>query len=299
MTFKLLLFFIGVIGVTATQYDPDLAMTGWTYSKAAFCTPADLMAWNCTSCAVYNPGMGDVAVFDSPTTEEQAFVGYNKLTQTIVMSFRGSDNLPNWIYDLDFFYTAYPNAACNNTVGLGPKGEGCQVHRGFLDVYQSVQQGVFEHASELFTQYTTATSKPKLLVTGHSLGAAVAILAGVDATLQFLDKASDIAIYTFGEPRVGNPQWALWASEHVIPGGKQYRVTHEADPVPRLPPYEWGFLHVPHEVWYNNDLAGNAFTVCNDNATAEDYTNCENSQTALVPEDHLLYLGIHAGCGKG
>ena len=127
----------------ATQYDPNLAMSGWTYSKAAFCTPADLIAWNCTSCEVYNPGMGDVAVFDYALTGAQAYVGYNKINNTVVMSFRGSDNLMNWVYDLDFFIIPYPNAACNSTVGLGPKNEGCQVHRGFLDVYQSVQQGVF------------------------------------------------------------------------------------------------------------------------------------------------------------
>lgn len=278
-------------------YDSSLAMSCWAYGKAVNCGSTDIIHWNCTSCAAYNPGMVDVGVVDNALTGAQAFVGYNTRTHMVVMTFRGSVNIPNWINNLDFFYTPYPNPSCNETGGLGPNGEGCQVHRGFLNVYTSIRDALFAATTELLTRYTSASNgKPTLLVTGHSLGGALAILGGVDSSLTFAAAASEILIYTFGEPRVGNPQWATWASEHVISGGKQFRVTHEADPVPRLPPLSFGFQHVPHEVWYNNDLAGNTFTFCADNATTEDMTNCENTQTAFAVEDHLLYLGVPAGC---
>jgi hypothetical protein len=55
---------------------------------------------------------------------------------------------------------------------------------------------------------------------------------------------------TFGQPRIGNPAFALYFSEQVP---RTIRVTHENDIVPHLPPYfpclgEWTYHHFPREV---------------------------------------------------
>jgi hypothetical protein len=272
-----------------SSYNAAIAYSGWLYGKAVNCNATEIEDWTCSTCQNIS-GMTQVRVFHNETTGGQAYVGFNDVSNTLVVTFRGSVDIQNWINNLDFFFTEYPNADCTSF-----NGSQCKVHRGFLNVYESIKfEGLLPYVSTLWA--SVKGKSPSVLVTGHSLGGALAILGGVDVTLLLRDQTADIHVYTYGEPRVGNPAWAKWVSESVLVGGTQFRLTHEADPVPRLPPLEFGFLHVPHEVWYNNDLAGDHFTVCVDNATAEDYTNCENTQYAFVPEDHLFYLGVHAGC---
>ena len=70
----------------------------------------------------------------------------------------------------------------------------------------------------------------KLIVTGHSLGAAISIicLAEFASTGIHVDE-----FYNFGGPRVGDPEFASWLNRKYP--GKKYRVTHNADPAPHLP----------------------------------------------------------------
>ncbi|CUE81955.1 lipase, putative [Bodo saltans] len=266
---------------SSSSYNPTVALSGWLYGKAVNCNRTSIENWSCETCQNIS-GMKDVRVFHNETTGGQAYVGFNEVSNTLVVTFRGSVDIQNWINNLDFFFIDYPNSDCTTFNG----GSSCQVHRGFLNVYESIKfEGLLSYVNSLWT--SVKSKSPSVLVTGHSLGGALAILGGVDVTLLLRDQTSDIHVYTYGEPRVGNPAWAKWVAESVLIGGKQYRLTHESDPVPRLPPLEFGFLHVPHEVWYNNDLAGDHFTVCMDNATAEDYANCENTQYAFDTSDHL------------
>ena len=51
-------------------------------------------------------------------------------------------------------------------------------------------------------------------------------------------------VYTFGEPRVGNPTYAATYAKVV----QAYRVVHYADIVPHLPLSAMGFQHSPIEV---------------------------------------------------
>ena len=283
MISRVALLLLCALAATASTYDADLAMKGWFYSKAAFCDLSSIQSWTCQACA-NNSGVVDVTTFHDGWTGAQAYTGYNAKTNTIVLAYRGSADIQNWIYNLDFFLIDYPNADC----------KGCQVHRGFLDVYNAVKSGVFASLTALTAKY--GSLNPSILVTGHSLGGALAILAAADVSIAYKASFPTIRVYTYGEPRVGNPAWAYWMSTSILPGTIQFRVTHKADPVPRIPPEEFGFLHVPHEVWYNNDLSGNTFTTCVDSATSEDMTNCENTQFDFATADHLLYLGVHAGC---
>lgn len=53
-------------------------------------------------------------------------------------------------------------------------------------------------------------------------------------------------LYTFGSPRVGNTEFAEFVSAQA---GNEYRVTHLDDPVPRLPPHDFGYDHTDTEYW--------------------------------------------------
>lgn len=92
------------------------------------------------------------------------------------------------------------------------------------------------------------------MLVGHSLGGAVAALAGLD----FLSRGWNPVVTTFGEPRIGNQALVeyidarfnlTWQSAAISADalyeyerGLNYRrVTHVDDPVPLLPLSEWGY----------------------------------------------------------
>jgi hypothetical protein len=168
--------------------------------------------------------------------------------------------------------------------GSGP-GTGCEVHRGFLQEWQSLSSGVLSDVQSMVSQYGAP-----VFVTGHSLGAAVSILAAMDIITSI---TADVTVYNFGEPRVGNPMFAAWAASQ-LQAGMQFRVTHQRDPVPHVPPEDFGFLHCPHELWYDND-GDTQYSNCNDSPTAEDPA-CSDSVIPFGIDDHLLYLGICTEC---
>ena len=83
---------------------------------------------------------------------------------SVIVSFRGSSNIQNWLLNLGTTKTSY--SACT----------GCAVHSGFLSAYNSVSAAVKTHVNGLLAKYRNA----RLMVTGHSLGGSVAILAAAD-----------------------------------------------------------------------------------------------------------------------
>lgn len=92
----------------------------------------------------------------------------------LVVAFPGTDNFKCWEADFDIGLQDVP--------GVG------QVHRGFWEAWRAIQFEVLDAIS----------GKPAIFV-GHSLGAAIAIMAAVDTTISGNPPA---AIYGFEPPRV-------------------------------------------------------------------------------------------------
>jgi hypothetical protein len=104
-----------------------------------------------------------------------------------------------------------------------------------------------EKAKAFFPSY-------QLTLVGHSLGGAVAALAGLD----LLARGYDPQVTTFGEPRIGNTalvkyldsRFALEQQEDQKDTQLKYRrVTHVDDPVPLLPLGEWGYAMHAGEIF--------------------------------------------------
>src|SRR5262249_20894795 len=85
-------------------------------------------------------------------------------------------------------------------------------------------------------------AKP-LLVTGHSLGGALAILF---TSRWESEKYPILATYTFGCPRVGNAKFCEWYN--ALRGARTFCVVNEEDLVPRLPGVLTGYRRVRNQI---------------------------------------------------
>lgn len=72
-----------------------------------------------------------------------------------------------------------------------------------------------------------------IIFTGHSLGGALANLSSLTFVEEHPNKYPKLLLYTFGQPRVGNHNYADYHNK-LIPN--DYRVVHHLDPIPHLPP---------------------------------------------------------------
>jgi len=111
---------------------------------------------------------------------------------------------------------------------------GARVHNGFLKIYSSLElESLADGARRPF-----ADALPDLIggrtvtFVGHSLGGALATLAGVDAAGRLPSQAERLRIITFASPRVGDPGFAKLAKAV----GRIDRVCNLVDLVPAVPP---------------------------------------------------------------
>lgn len=181
-------------------------------------------------------------------------------TRAIIVAFRGTYSIANTVADLSTIhqdYTPYPSPdhggdeppkdpdhACYN----------CTVHQGFLESWQEARKLVIPELLALRKEYPGYP----IHVVGHSLGGAVACLAALELKVAF--GWDDIVITTFGEPRLGNYQLARFIDQvfeldgHENLEQRSYRrVTHYNDPVPLLPPEEWGYAPHAGEVFISKE----------------------------------------------
>ncbi len=159
-----------------------------------------------------------------------------------------------------------------------PKCNSCKVHAGFYKAQQSVYPTILSQVQALKAKFPSY----QVIVTGHSLGAAMATLT----TLEFLDKGiSPLRMFHFGSPRVGNTDFANYASSKIV---DRNRNTHYKDMVPHVPMHE-RFTH--HSGEYYEDGNGVLHT-----CTGLEDPNCAYQWHITSIDDHMHYLGQYVGC---
>ncbi|XP_076945128.1 phospholipase A1-Ibeta2, chloroplastic-like [Bidens hawaiensis] len=147
----------------------------------------------------------------------------------IVISLRGTATCCEWAENMRDLLVQVPGA--KNPSDGQPK-----VECGFLSLYKtagshvsSLAESVVEEVKQLTELYKGETLS--ITVTGHSLGAALALLVADDLSTCAKDMPP-IAVYTFGGPRVGNQAFAKRLCSQNV---KVLRIVNSQDLITRVP----------------------------------------------------------------
>jgi len=166
--------------------------------------------------------LGDSDVF--------GLMGNNLATKIAFVSFRGTQNLIDWEHDLDVLYEPYEFV----------KGAG-DVHKGFRSIYKTLRDSIGAGLE------AACQGCDHLFVTGHSLGAALAVLSAPDLAANTPPRKIPNLI-TFAGPRTGLFIFHRFFNQRIP---VCYRIVATHDMVPRGPlfvPPLFMYEHVGAEV---------------------------------------------------
>jgi len=255
--------------VTVYSFNLDEAEIHLLNSYAAYCQPQLLTRWNCYWC---NETYVNVTFMISNVTNDLfGYVGIDTYNNNLVVAFRGSrkTSIANWVENLDFIKTQpYPDMPS------------IEVHEGFWQSYINIMPQLLraiERTALLCPQCQSTT------YIGHSLGAAISTFAAVDLQFRFNIKQPPPLLFSFGQPRIGNQDWANFYNNFMV---QSSRVVHNKDPVPHLPLESMGFYHIPVEYW---EYSTRTVMTCDD--SGED-PQCSDSIFLPSLDDHYVYLGF-------
>lgn len=162
-----------------------------------------------------------VTMVDDKKSDIEYFLRRDK--DVLRITFRGTDSPQNWKTDLTFWKQTIPYDNTDSKI---------RVHTGFINAYKGA--GVRDRILKEITP-----EAHYIKISGHSLGAALAVLCAVDVQYNFPDR--DIEVVVFGCPRVGNKAFMLSYNKRV---DKTIRVEHGNDIVTKLPFPFMGYRHV-------------------------------------------------------
>nr|GEW48218.1 alpha/beta hydrolase fold protein [Tanacetum cinerariifolium] len=211
--------------------------------------------------------------FDTKMTEKtqstQAFVFCDKTRdrELICVSFRGTSPFCADDWCMDF------NISWFRLEGIG------KVHMGFLkalglqkckDRYakwpkeieedkQNKNAFAYYKIRELLREKLKKNKNARFIVTGHSLGGALAVL--FPAILAFHNEFELLerleGVYTYGQPRVGDPDFCRFM-EDLLGANRYFRFVYANDIVPRIPSEnsDFQFKHFGYCYYFNSFYKG-------------------------------------------
>jgi predicted lipase len=215
------------------------------------------------------PGVNAILIesTDLDQTDTQAAILHNGEERLPYIVFRGTEKGVDWVNNFQFRQQIYPYGDESST--------GVRFHRGFMTAYFAVRDRLLAAVKD----YPDCA----IIVTGHSLGGALATIAALDVQYNIAQHTGQsLQLYTFGAPRVGNDDFVNSFRQRVP---HSYRFVYGWDVVTRIPRAWQGFQHVPEE-----QALGNLWTwqIVSRRVADHSINNYVNALAAIVEPDNLL-----------
>lgn len=161
--------------------------------------------------------------FANNLTQTQGFITRDDTRKEIIVAFAGSEQIEDALtgniatttiiitinahctfVDVDILLVPFISKGISSDLT-----NGVFVHQGFLTAYNSVESGILATVTSQLAQNPAYS----LVSVGHSLGGALASIAGVSLSANFPNVS--LRMFTFGQPRTGNAEYAALAENLV------------------------------------------------------------------------------------
>ncbi|PSC69058.1 alpha beta-hydrolase isoform B [Micractinium conductrix] len=162
-------------------------------------------------------------LIEDDETDTHAVLAWND--SQVVVAFRGTASIENTLTDIKAWKITYPPARRRN-------GRLVRAHAGFAQawLHAGFNDKVLSRVHELEEARPADAPPLRFWITGHSLGGALAVLASLDIARQL--PRSQLTVYTYGAPRVGNSAFAAEQDEAVP---DTWAILNGSDPIPWIP----------------------------------------------------------------
>lgn len=207
-------------------------------------------------------------------------------TKIGLVVFRGTESFGNAMTDVN-------QKLVPITEKEGKKGKGCLVHEGFLSAYKANLREDLRKFTALLEDWVTASGITKVVITGHSLGGALAEMYAYDLGVYLKQTKKfkvDLMLMTFGAPRVGDACFVKVLNDE-IDLKVNVRVVFGKDSVTSVP-YKPEYVHpgTEYTVAADSSFTKKAF---NKDESARS-TNIAGAIYKLIKDvgDHLKYKTI-------
>ena len=190
--------------------------------------------------------------------------------RVIVLCFCSAKSLGDWLLDADL-------QTVNRTYG----GYDVTLHHSVVQAYESVATFISEKLCEI-------SAGRCLWVTGHSIGGAIALLAGIELA----EIVPPRGIYTFGQPKIGCSQLDAYLKEKY--DDRYFRIVNDVDIVARIPNI---FSHAGNMLKFDsggrlpNDASGGFAQIWHSSKKEDELTEKEYEELITQVADLMAELG--------
>ncbi|KAG6624643.1 triacylglycerol lipase OBL1-like [Carya illinoinensis] len=250
------------------KYNASLAMMAskLSYENAEFVHTIIRDHWNMENLGFYN-FWNDFQ--GQPSTQAIMFQDTKNNPNLIVVGFRGTDPFDPIALGIDVDLSWIELEGVGMAHSGFMKALGLQKDKGWPKEIEKrsdpQQQYAYYEIRSKLREILQKNERAKFIVTGHSLGGALAILfvtiLAMHEEAWLLDKLE--GVYTFGQPRVGNKQFGYYMKEKLKENDVRYlRYVYCNDIVPRVP-YDDDSIFFEHfspclyyNMYYNGKVLG-------------------------------------------